>query len=351
VLSLAKFTSDQTAFFAAAMAAHSSSPDDTRLTAAVVSHRVAGFGRILMAAEKVCLVSTVKSSLRQTTYFVNYHLNIGFDEIILFFDNPNDPAIEAFSDYARVRSIRCDDRFWAARGTPAPIVLGERQEINVNYGMKLAVQSGFDWLVHIDADELLMTERSIKAALSQRLADVVRFQMKEAVSERDHYEHVFEATLFREPITAERQYVQGLAHSSQFEGAFFDGEYFRGHSHSKVAVRTNSEIEWMGIHRPKRPKMAVAETKEITLLHYDCVGLDDWKEKWTTRLGQPGSVERLRPNRVRQVELFKQACGNPAAESRLYSRLHMTPDRQKDILKQHGLLTVIKLHPELFERP
>jgi hypothetical protein len=304
-----------------------------------------------MTTKTICLISTVRTTVRQTICFVNYHLSAGIDEIILFFDDPNDPAAEVFSDYVRVRSIKCDNKYWAARGTAAPLVTQERQEINVNYGLKLAAESGFDWIIHIDSDELLMSKGDIKNILSLQSGDVVRFSMKEAVSEKDHYENIFEATLFKEPVTKEKYSQIALALSLGCEGVFFEGVYFRGHMASKVAVRINSKIEWMGIHRPLRPKMAVIETDLITLLHYDCVGIEDWRNKWISRLDKPEIMARLRPHRVRQQELFKKAYGNAAAELELYSRLHKISEHQKSVLMQHGLLTVITLQHELFERP
>src|SRR5579863_8930815 len=154
---------------------------------------------------KVCIISTIRAPLRETMYFVNYHLNLGIDQIILFFDDPKDPAAEALSNYVRVRTIRCDSAYWAALRLEAPALVGQRQVMNVNYGMKLAGQIGFDWAIHIDGDELLMADGEIGNILAQQSVDVVRFAMKEAVSEKDRYDNVFEATLFKERITGENR--------------------------------------------------------------------------------------------------------------------------------------------------
>jgi glycosyltransferase involved in cell wall biosynthesis len=300
---------------------------------------------------KVCIIATIKAPLRETICFVNYHLNLGIDGIILFLDDPQDPAAEALSDYIRVHAIKCDNAYWTSRRIEVPATSVLRQTLNVNYGIKLAGKIGFDWAIYIDGDELLMPDGDIKSILAQQTVDVVRFAMKEAVSEKDRYENIFEATLFKERVTTENRSRLELAYSMARDGAFFEGEYLRGHSDSKVAVRINSNIEWMSSHGPVRPKMAEVGTARITLLHYDCVGIDAWKRKWINRLNQPGVETSVRPNRLKQFELFKKAYGNAAEELALFSRLHKISDHDKRVLVQYGLLTVITLPHETFERP
>lgn len=58
---------------------------------------------------KMCTVTTLMAPLNQTLSFVNYHLNIGIDHMFLFFDNPDDEAIDALKDYKRVTCFGCDD--------------------------------------------------------------------------------------------------------------------------------------------------------------------------------------------------------------------------------------------------
>jgi hypothetical protein len=131
---------------------------------------------------------------------------------------------------------------------------------------------------------------------------------------------------------------------------FFEGQYFRGHTASKVAVRTSAKIEWMGIHRVERPNFAAVKTNEIILLHFDGVGIDDWKTKWTRRLDHSGRAARMGPHRVKQLELFRRAYGNTANEMALYSKLYKLSDHQKNVLLQHGLLSMIALDHKSFDR-
>jgi hypothetical protein len=305
---------------------------------------------------KICIISTIKSvDPLDTVRFVNYHLKLGIDLIVLFLDDPADPIMEFLTGHISVHMISCDSAYWTARGRDAPAGLGGRQVINLNYGMKLAAVEGFDWMIHIDNDELLRPEDDIKFLLSQEQETVnsVHFFLKEAVAEQDQYDTIFAATLFRNllPGLIERAVANDFLGCPQ---AFFEGEFFRSHTASKCAVRLDAGIEWMSVHEPERPRATPATailTEQIELLHFDNIGFDSWRNKWAQRLTEPPGLPGKRPNRHRQRALFEQAYGNAANELALYSRLCKIPDREKRILMDHGLLSVVTLPPEMFEQP
>ncbi len=60
---------------------------------------------------KIAIVSMVKAPLNELRVFVHYHLNIGIDEIILLFDDPQDPGLEAFSPISAVTHIACSEDY------------------------------------------------------------------------------------------------------------------------------------------------------------------------------------------------------------------------------------------------
>ena len=125
---------------------------------------------------KVCIVSMIKAPLGETISFVNYHLNLGIDGIILFLDDPEDPAAQALSDYVRVRVIKCDDAYWTALRTEWPNAIQRRA-------------------IHIDGDELLMPDGDFQSILAQQSVDVVRFAIKRSCFRKDRYHSIFEATI------------------------------------------------------------------------------------------------------------------------------------------------------------
>ena len=305
------------------------------------------------SCEKVCLVSTIRSTVQETIHFVNYHLNIGIDEIIVFFDDPDDEAFVYLQDYARVRLIRCDGAYWQAQGARRPTAIEDRQECNASLALKIAAEDGFQWIIHIDSDELILPKNGLKAILSACSVDVLRFAIKEALAERDQYDSIFQATLFKERAKAERRLRSRLAMLFGCSETFLEGEYFRAHAASKAAVRISPKITRLNLHGPtaKAEPVVEAKTALVALLHYDCIGIDAWRTKWARRIDGSGAAVRIRPNRQKQLELFKAAYGKANDEIALYNRLYRITKYQRFVLRTLRLLTVIKLKNELFLRP
>ena len=294
---------------------------------------------------KLCLVSTVRSTVGELLDFTHFHLNAGVDWIVLFCDDPHDPALSSLESFGGVTVVPCDDAFWRKQRIERPEIIEHRQMANANLALRWTRQFGFNWLIHIDSDELLVADTDLREILSAESADVVRFPMKEAVAERESYQSRFQATLFREPLSpAQFACLTPEDHAS----LLFEDEYFRGHTASKVAVRVNSAVQSVGIHGVTKPKLPESASQKITLLHFDCVGLEDWKSKWKRRLDGSGTAAGMRPARARQLELFKQAHGDPAAERAIYARLHMVNEAQRQRLLALGLLSEIRCEQRKF---
>ena len=298
-------------------------------------------------ADRVCLIATVRSPLNELLEFTRYHLAAGVDKVILFFDDPNDTAVNSITSLPQVVPIVCDTTYWDARRTARPEAVEHRQIVNVNFGMQIARADRCDWVIHIDGDELLLAQDTVGAVLAGYSADLVRFDMKEAVAEQDYYASRFQATLFRVPLSAAGSARLAALSPAETQDILFEGEYFRAHTASKVAVRLGSHIKRMGIHGPERQRMPEVQTSQIVLLHYDCIGIDDWRRKWLRRIDASGTAAGMRPARTKQLDLFKQAYGDESKERDLYSRLHKVSEQQKQLLLTLGLLQVITLSPEM----
>jgi hypothetical protein len=293
-------------------------------------------------ADRVCLIATVRSPVNELLEFARYHLAAGVEKIVLFFDDPDDPAAAALADVGKVVSIRCDAAYWAARRMQKPDAIEHRQIANANFALQIARAEGYDWIAHIDSDELLLAERPLGLVLAEYSADVVRFDIKEAVAEQDFYVCRFETTLFRQPLTEDRRKRLASIAPADIQGILFEGEYFRAHTVSKAAVRLNSRIESMGIHGPRSPRLSEVQTPKIVLLHYDCIGIDDWRRKWVRRLDASGTATGMRAARVTQMKLFAQAYGDESAERALYALMHKVTERQKELLLGLDLMTVVR---------
>jgi len=296
----------------------------------------------------VGIISTVKAPTSQLYLFVNYHFNIGIDYIILFFDDPEDESIDLFSYNNNICIIRCSAEYWRERAGGRPKSIEERQIVNVNQGAKYLLLKKYNWLIHIDSDELLNPLQPLKKILINCNADALRFSVLEAVSERNKYDHIFLPTLFKKKAS-DVQIL--LAKKLGCSNAIFDGEYFRSHTASKMAIKISNNINKYGIHEPLTDNMIVIEdTKKIQLLHYDCVDIDTWKLKWDRRLDGSGKAIDMRDNRKSQLLLYKKAKREGELQlSILFMKMHGIRRRERWLLYLLGMLKPVKLNYRLFE--
>jgi hypothetical protein len=309
---------------------------------------------------RVCTVTTLRAPFEETLQFVHYHLNVGLDRVILFFDDPEDPAADAVEGYERVTAVRCDRAHWAASGLPEAPVVEDRQIYNANLGLAMARAEGYGWVIHMDSDELLHVEPgagSLGAALARvdAAAPVAMVKAVEAVPERHHHPYPFlEVRLFK---VTERQIKKRLwlAKALGCRRAFYRGEYFRGYHGGKSAVRTSADVEAMGLHKPRLAGVGLdyepPRLGGVKILHYDCCGLDAFRTKWRRRLDGTATAVKMRKNRVRQLQAFEKRLADEHQLVRLYERLYFLPPYEQRVLRALGLLTTVALDPRLFDPP
>lgn len=301
---------------------------------------------------RIAIVSMVRAPLHELRMFVNYHLNIGIDEVILFFDDPQDPGLHAFAKFPQVTSIACSAEYWSEKTGEKPSNFNIKQLTNANEGAKLAAQKGCDWVIQIDSDEIVKPSADIKITLENCNSDALRFKVMEAVSEWEDYDNIFKATLFKNESSETKIRAAKLLGCSH---AIFNNEYFRGHTASKMAVKVSSKINTHGIHGPReydRNNTIFENTDSITLLHFDCVGFDSWNSKWGRRNDGTCKTVSMRKNRQNQLQAYSHAKQTgPNALSSLYRRFHIIPRRERVILTLLGMLQRVELDQSLFKNP
>ena len=106
---------------------------------------------------RICLVTTLRASLNDTLMFVNYHRHIGVDDIILFFDDPRDEAIDILSCTENTTAIPCTSEHWSRLGVSSDASIEERQILNATFAIDLARAKHCHWIVHLDSDELIFS--------------------------------------------------------------------------------------------------------------------------------------------------------------------------------------------------
>ncbi|AUC61729.1 hypothetical protein AA637_11500 [Cyanobacterium sp. HL-69] len=326
--------------------------------------------------DTICIFSTIKASLEETSSFIEYHIQIGIDFLIIFFDHPQDEAIKKYQDNKKIMCISCTPEYWEQKTSKKPLSVEERQEINAKFALKIARSKKIDWIIHIDGDEYLYGyEKSIKEILSNinKKNHLVRFPAVEAVPyELNHINPVQEISLFKvHPLTrlgkdfkASRwNYLCLLWEKITYRLKFFlanilcEGldrkSYIRGYLIGKSAARVNSDITGFRCHFPiaeKNKLLNYTMVDNLIILHFNCSSFELWKLKWKRRLDNTVSQKRLNNVQKKELKVFSDhflLAENNKQLQNIYKSLYFLTDKQKSILKKLKLLIEINIYQQL----
>lgn len=302
----------------------------------------------------LAIVTTLCEPIDLTRAYVHYHLNRGVDRMYLFFDDPNDPAVEEVGAYDQVWVQRCDEAYWrkSPDGERDPNITF-RQRVNLQVAVERVREEGFSWLAHIDADELMHFEGALPDLLQRFRRKIVRMRLCEAVAEEMSPSFRFAPTLFR--VRPPRPYYRmrvRLARLLGVKNCIFRGNYFRGHEWSKVLVRTDLKFQEFRVHDidgAEEPREE--QSGALKLLHFDCVGFERWKWKWD-RFVTGERMGNIGRNRTQQIEEIVRARerGEGAMEQ-LYRRFYFISEPEQRRLRMLGLLKRIEIERAAFCAP
>lgn len=305
---------------------------------------------------KVAIISTVKGGLEELTLFINYHLNIGIDKIILFFDDPSDNCIEHVSStYKNIHAVRCTNEYWLEKFSYRPDLHTERQVVNVNEGVGIAKELGCQWIIHIDRDELIYSAKNLKSVLEDSESDVIKFSIREAIPEVENYKNIFEPKTFKVPNPSSRKVK--VAKLFGCNSVFCGDGYFKGHTRSKVAIKITSKIQKVAIHQPleyDKENTKFIDTEEVKLLHFDSIGFHDWYQKFSNKPENFSKKPNVKRGAYRKLLIQEfvdaQSKGMKHLHS-LYKEKYMISPNKIFILSLLKMTEKIPINQRLFEMP
>ncbi|MFG6106876.1 glycosyltransferase family 2 protein [Leptothoe sp. EHU-05/26/07-4] len=305
---------------------------------------------------KVAIISTVKGTLEELILFINYHLNIGIDKIILFFDDPNDNCIDHIhSTYKNVHAVTCTDEYWLKKSSHRPELHTERQVINANEGITIAKELGCKWIIHIDRDELIYSSKNFKSVLDNSESDVIRLSIREAIPEIENYKNIFEPRIFKVPNPSPRKVK--IAKVFGCKSVFYGNNYFKGHTRSKVAIKMTSKIQKIAIHQPleyDKENTRFTDTQEIKLLHFDSIGFHDWYQKFANKPENFSKKTTVKRGAYRKllIQEFVDARDKGSQHLRsLYKKKYMISRNKIFILSLLKMTEKISINHKFFETP
>lgn len=243
---------------------------------------------------RVALVTTLRNPGPSIASFVKHHLRVGFARIFLFFDDPDDEWIALVPDDERVAVIPCDQHLrdcwadWPEQRAQVDEQVMARQILNAEVALQLARGEGIDWLVHLDADELLDCEAPIPTILAgvDPVILQITFPNLEVMPECADVVDMFrELTLFkRNPrglprgrFTAEQEAI--IARCRPWSGCWFF--YY---TIGKSAVRVRPGVRPHGVHLFATPDGGTT-THVVTnprVLHYMNAGFENFWRRYQT---------------------------------------------------------------------
>jgi len=297
------------------------------------------------AVGPLTLVTVMREPLAIAQRFVAWHLAAGFDRVVIYFDDPDDPAIGPLEATGQVQAVRCTPAFWAAIGTSAQERFVKRQINALTHGFR-AVTEG--WVAVADADELFCaTGRPLRAVLADLPPEVRSVRVLPAEVVAVSGQEGSGRARFRTPF-------EGRGLSAVYGDAAWFVRKSRGmigHREGKSLTRAGTRIARMRQHFPVRrgwkplTDRVLGPQDGLVLLHFAAEDYATWRGKLDWRLASNG----FRPRVAGRLSDLLSASPDPEAELReLYDRLfRLSPDRFALLGSLGGALEL----PDTFAEP
>lgn len=257
------------------------------------------------------MVTTVRNPGPSFEAFLKYHLATGFERIYVFFDDPKDADIGVARAIDGVTAILCDTKLrskWKSL-RPYPLLkstinteVQARQVLNATLGMNLALKEKFDWIFHVDCDELVYNTFNcpigeIMALVPDDVEQVISHNY-ECVPQGLNGDNPFiDVTLFKKNINAFKRVSKQKREI--FEEYFTKRNrlYFFAHNQGKAAARVRPHL-YPSIHcftkedsqgalhlfgkDSKRVILNTINIKELSIYHYTNSTFESYLTKYKT---------------------------------------------------------------------
>lgn len=298
---------------------------------------------MLKPPKKIAIVLTVKNETRILRNNLLYHKAIGVERAFVYFDNTTDNGKESIADLEFVSIANSVDaekyihlEYLNKFTSQAAEHHTARQCLNTFDAEQQCKAEKIDWLISIDADELICTDFENPSDLKlffKKIAegvDLVNFETLEALQQKLHYINVFaEETLFKANKQAFYKSIKNpLTKTSR------NFPWYYGQTMGKAAIRIGKNIIPHNVHRYKKIDGSNVKTlNKGWVLHYHAYDAADFIKKFTNFSDHPNTF--LSGNKVEDLKLLLRDIVNnsgmntPKLESYFKENLLFSKDEIK----------------------
>ncbi|XP_009116427.1 glycosyltransferase-like At3g57200 [Brassica rapa] len=241
---------------------------------------------------KICITTSTSAGLEQTLPWLFYHKVIGVSTFYLFVEGkaaaPNVsrvlesiPGVKVIHRTKELEEQQAKSRIWNETWLasffykPCNYELFVKQSLNMEMAIKMAQDSGMEWIIHLDTDELIYPsgtsyEYSLRKLLGNISADVdaVIFPNYESSVERDDIKEPFsEVSMFKKNYD---HLPRDVYFGNYKEATRGNPNYFLTYGNGKAAARVQNHLRPNGAHRWHNYRKSPKEIKleESAILHY-----------------------------------------------------------------------------------
>lgn len=246
---------------------------------------------------KIALVITAKNEERLLKRNIQYHFTIGVSKAYVYFDDATDGGPESLLglegvdqqnsvELSKYSNLEFLDKFTKLAHEHHTA----RQCLNTYDALLKSKRDGIDWLISIDADELVIVDKhknepiqKLFKNLDQNI-DMVQFKVKEVAQRKLKYDNVFaDETLFKYSRIFKNKFESPKKRiDDPFNKRTVKISYWTGQWAGKAGVKVGSGIIPKNVHR--YVKLNGDKIKKVSnglLLHYQAFDKLDFKKKFT----------------------------------------------------------------------
>ncbi|XP_057438021.1 glycosyltransferase-like At2g41451 [Lotus japonicus] len=252
----------------------------------------------LVLSPKICITTSTSAGLEQTLPWIFYHKVMGVSSFFLFVEgkaaSPNVsrvlesiPGVKVIYRTRELEEQQAKSRIWNETWLasffykPCNYELFVKQSLNMEMAIVMARDSGMDWILHLDTDELIHPAGTQEYSLRQLLSDVpgdvdmVIFPNYESSVERDDIKDPFsEVSMFKKNFD---HLPKEVYFGNYREATRGNPNYFLTYGNGKSAARVQDHLRPNGAHRWHNYMKTPNEIKleEVAVLHYTYTKFSD----------------------------------------------------------------------------